>query len=223
MSSMSGPICLWADWATSVGSEEEKSGVCMCVMCVTAAALVHRAAVAHSVTLANKPSAVIWRSTVKFLFSALLNSCSFAVQTLRNQQKCVNLQQNEVQAGRGQQPLLCAVWSDPCQSVWQRGHTVVHCLSNLPSGEPAQVNAWSLDLKPFPSLLPPPLFTRAEGGLSPEAFHLPLRRISCSVNLSVLAHYCGFLKRSCASFKHAGWGGSKIPSAGKPVDTQYLL
>lgn len=67
MSSMSGAICLWADWATSVGSKEEKSEVCMCVMCVTAAGLVHRAAAAHSVTPANKPSTVISRSRVRFL------------------------------------------------------------------------------------------------------------------------------------------------------------
>lgn len=38
MSSMSGPICPWDDWATSVGNEEEKSEVCMCVMCMTVAA-----------------------------------------------------------------------------------------------------------------------------------------------------------------------------------------
>lgn len=66
MSSMSGPICLWADWATSVGNEEEKSEVCMCVMCVTAAKLVHRASVAHSVTPANKPATVISTFMVRF-------------------------------------------------------------------------------------------------------------------------------------------------------------
>lgn len=52
--------------ATSVGSEEQKSEVCMCVMCVTAASLVHRAAVAYSVTPANSPSTVISRSMVRF-------------------------------------------------------------------------------------------------------------------------------------------------------------
>lgn len=68
MSSMSEPICLWADWATSVGNTEEKSEVCMCVMCVTAAGLVHIATVAHSVTPPNKDSSVISISRVRYLF-----------------------------------------------------------------------------------------------------------------------------------------------------------
>lgn len=68
MSSISGPICLWADWASSVGKEEEESEVCMCAMYVTAAVLVHRAPVAHTVTPAYKPATVISRFMVRFLF-----------------------------------------------------------------------------------------------------------------------------------------------------------
>lgn len=75
MSSMSGPICLWADWATSVGNTEEKSEVCMCVMCVTAAGLVHIATVAHSVTPPNKASTVISICRVRVLFQ-LVCVCS---------------------------------------------------------------------------------------------------------------------------------------------------
>lgn len=53
------------------GNEEEKGEVCMCVMCVTAAGLVHRATVPRYAAPANKPSTVISRYMWRLLFDLL--------------------------------------------------------------------------------------------------------------------------------------------------------
>lgn len=106
MSSMSGPICLWADWATSVGNEEEKSEVCMCVMCVTAARLVHRASVAHSVTPANKPATVI--STFMVRFFVLTGLClRFSLVYVFHKHKCKRKCKQKI---TWQLRMLPAVW-----------------------------------------------------------------------------------------------------------------